>query len=161
MGELAKKHTDRLKDLKKTVEEAQEYFQENVDRYNKFTKFVFKSSLTDDEAATLADIGKPTIEFNVLESLVSRQRGEFAKQEPSCTVRAADGIPLSMIDEQFLETIKLIECHLKAVFADSQSDMLGYNIYTDQLAGGYSVAKVFTDYINEMSFEQNICPTCF
>ena len=156
MADLARKHTDRLKEIKKSVEEAQMYFRPNVDRYNKFMKFVFKSSLTDDEASTLAEIGRPTIEFNVLESLISRQRGEFAKQQPSCTVRAADGIPLSMIDEQFLELLSTIEAHLKSVFADSQTDMLGYNIYTDQLAGGFSVAKVYTDYINEMSFEQNI-----
>ena len=93
MAELAKKHTDRLQELKDTVEEAQEYFQENAQRYNEFMRFVFKSSLTDNEAATLADTGKPTIEFGILEAYISRLRGEFAKQQPSLEVRAADGVP--------------------------------------------------------------------
>ncbi|CAB4127676.1 Phage P22-like portal protein [uncultured Caudovirales phage] len=155
--DIAKKYTDRLKQLKKSVEEAQQYFHDNVERYEKFLKFVFKSSLDGNEEATLADRGLPTIEFNILEAYISRLRGEFAKQQPSLTVRAADGVPLSMLTREFTATIEVIEAHLRAVFFDGTNDMLQYNIYSDLLAGGFSVIKVYTDYINEMSFEQNIC----
>jgi Phage P22-like portal protein len=157
MVDIAKKHTDRLNELKKTVEEAQQYFRANVNRYEQFMRFVFKSSIDDMEAATLADRGLPTIEFNILEAYISRLRGEFAKQQPSLTVRAADGVPLSMLTPQFNQTIEVVEAHLRAVFFDGTNDMLEYNIYSDMLAGGFSVAKIYTDYINEMSFEQNIC----
>jgi hypothetical protein len=157
MAELAKKYTERLPELKQSVEEAQQYFEDNVTRYHKFKSFVFKSSLTDDERSTLADIGKPTIEFNILESIISRLRGEFAKQQPSLAVRAADGVPLSMLTREFNETIAVIEAHLRAIFFDGANDMLEYNIYSDELAGGFSVLRVYTDYVNEMSFEQNIC----
>lgn len=156
MSELAKVHTDKLKELKKLVEESQEYFHENVSRYEKFIKFVFKSSLGDDEAATLASTGKPTIEFNILESYISRLRGEFAKQQPSLSVRAADGIPAGALTPQFSETLDVIEAHLRAIFFDGANDMLDYNVYSDLLAGGFSVLRVFTEYVNEMSFEQNI-----
>lgn len=157
MDEIAKKHTEKLPELKKSVEEAQQYFRENVERFNKYLNFVFKSSLNDDEAATLAERGFPTIEFNILEAIVSRLRGEFAKQQPSLTVRAADGVPLSMLDESFIELIDVIEAHLRAVFFDGTNDMLAYNVYTDALAGGFSVMRVYTKYVNERSFEQNIC----
>jgi len=157
MAEIAKKHTDRLKQLKKSVEEAQEYFGDNVKRYHEFTSFVFKSSLSDNEASTLAERGLPTIEFNILEAYISRLRGEFAKQQPSLTVRAADGVPLSMLDKQFTATLEVVEAHLRAIFFDGANDMLEYNIYSDLLAGGFSVMRVYTDYVNEMSFEQNIC----
>ena len=156
MADIAKAHSDRLKELKDTVEEAQQYFAENVRRFEKFTKFVFKSSLNDDEAATLAATGKPTIEFNILEALISRLRGEFAKQEPSLTVRAADGVHPSMLTREFTETINVIESHLRSIFFKGANDMLDYNVYSDLLAGGYSVLRVFTDYVNELSFEQNI-----
>jgi hypothetical protein len=33
---------------------------------------------------------------------------------------------------------------------------LSYQFYKDELSGGYSVAKVYTDYANEKSFDQNI-----
>jgi hypothetical protein len=157
MAELAKIHTDRLKELKKIVEESQQYFSENVKRFEKFIKFVFKSSLNDDEAATLAANGKPTIEFNILESFISRLRGEFAKQQPNLQVRAADGVPLSMLTPQFTETLSVIEAHLRAIFFDGANDMLDYNVYSDLLAGGFSVLRVYTEYVNELSFEQNIC----
>lgn len=157
MSELAKRHTERLEELKKNVEEAQQYFSENVKRYHEYMRFVFKSSLTDDEAATLQDIEKPTIEFNILESFISRLRGEFAKQQPALTVRAADGVPLSMLTKEFRETIEVIEAHLRAIFFDGANDMLEYNVYSDLLAGGFSVMRVYTEYVNEMSFEQNIC----
>lgn len=157
MADIAKKHTDRLKLLKKSVEQAQEYFGENVKRYHEFTNFVFKSSLSDNEAATLSERGLPTIEFNILEAYISRLRGEFAKQQPSLTVRAADGVPLSMLNKQFTATLEVVEAHLRAVFFDGANDMLEYNIYSDLLAGGFSVMRIYTDYVNEMSFEQNIC----
>lgn len=155
--DIAKKYTDRLKQLKKSVEESQEYFHDNVERYERFLRFVFKSSLDGIEEATLADRGLPTIEFNILEAYISRLRGEFAKQQPSLTVRAADGIPLSMLTPQFTQTLEVVEAHLRALFFDGTNDMLEYNVYSDLLAGGFSVMKVYTDYVNEMSFEQNIC----
>lgn len=157
MPDIAKKHTDRLKCLKQTVEEAHLYFAENIQRYEMFTRFVFKTSLDDTENATLADRGVPTIEFNILEAYISRLRGEFAKQQPGLTVRAADGVPLQMLDKPFIATLEVVEAHLRAVFFDGENDMLQYNVYTDLLAGGFSVIKVYTDYINEKSFEQNIC----
>jgi hypothetical protein len=156
MADIASKHLDRLAYLKKTIEESQQYFNENVRRYEDYMRFVFKSSLTDNESATLQERGMPTIEFNVLEAYISRLRGEFAKQQPSLNVRAADGVPLSMLNNQFNGTLKVIEAHLRAIFFDGSNDMMEYNIYSDLLAGGFSVLRVFTDYVNEMSFEQNI-----
>lgn len=157
MPELAKVHKDRLVDLKQKVEEAQKANNHNVERFEKFVRFVFKTSLSDDEAATLADVGKPTLEFNILESFVSRKRGEFAKQQPSLTVRAADGVPLPMLNDEFVATLQVIEAHLRAIFFDGANDMLDYNVFSDLLAGGFSVLRVYTEYVNEMSFEQNIC----
>lgn len=157
MATIAKVHSDRLDELKKNIEEAREYFSDNVDRYEEFMKFVFKTSMNDDEIAAMESIGKPTIEFNILEAFVSRQRGEFAKQEPSLSVRAADGLPSSALDKQFSETLDVVEAHLRAIFFDATNDMMEYSIFSDVLGGGYSVARVFTQYVNELSFEQNIC----
>lgn len=154
---IANKHTERLEDLKDKVEDWNLYFRSNFERYKEFIKFVFKSTMTDQEIQTLQDINKPTLQFNILESFISKLRGEFAKQQPGLTVRAADGIPLRMLTPKFNETREVIEAHLRSIFFDSSNDMLEYNIYTDLLAGGFSGLRVFTDYVNEMSFEQKIC----
>lgn len=156
MAELAKKHTDKLDEFKKHVEEWHTYFKDNIDRFNKFKKFVFKTTMNDDEAATLQDRGMPTIEFNILEPYISRHRGEFAKQQPSITVRAADGMPLSAFTKEFIEQERVLEGHLKAILTSTSNSMLQYDVYTDLLGGGFSVLEVYTDYVNPMSFEQNI-----
>lgn len=148
--------TEKLAYLQKCVDESREYFQENIDRYNEFMRFVFKTSLTEQDLNTLDAVGKPTIEFNIVEAFISRLRGEFAKQEPSLTVRAADGIPISMLTPNFIQLIDVIEAHLRATFFDAANDKLEYNIYSDLLAGGWSVLQVYTDYVSERSFEQNI-----
>jgi hypothetical protein len=156
MARIAKEHTERLEDLKSSVEESYEYFRKNNERYNEFTKFVFYESMNEIDKQVLDDLGKPTIEFNILESFISRLRGEFSKQQPSLTVRAADGVPVNMLTPEFTKLIEVIEAHLRAIFFDAANDKLEYNVYSDLLAGGFSVMEVYTDYVNEKSFEQNI-----
>lgn len=157
MTSIAKRYADRLPDLKKSVEESQKYFERNVKRYKEFMKFVFDTSLDQTEMTALQNTGKPTIEFNILESHINKLRGEFSKQMPSLSVRAADGIQLSQLTQELTDTIKVVEAYLRAIFFDAANDMLEYNIYSDLLAGGFSVMRVYTEYVNEMSFEQRIC----
>ena len=156
MVEIAKQHSERLAEIKEKVEDSCMYFDANAKRYDKFMKFVFKQSMSDEEVTAMQELGRPTLEFNILEAYVSKRRGEFAKQQPSIAVRAADGVPLSMLNQQFVETIQVMEAHLRAIFFDGSNDKLEYNVFTDLLAGGYSVMRVYTEYVNEMSMEQNI-----
>lgn len=157
MKPVAKKHQEKLSVLKDKINDFQQYFYDNVQRYHEYMKFVFKTSMSEGEVSSLQEIGKPTIEFNILEAYISRQRGEFAKQQPSLKVRAADGLPPSAFNQELSETIDVVEGHLRSIFFDGSNDKLEYNVYTDLLAGGFSVMRVFTEYVDEMSFEQNIC----
>lgn len=154
---IAKEHTDKLPELKKRVEDWHKYFKDNIKRYNDFRRFAFKSTMTQNERNTMQEIGKPTLEFNIVESYINKLRGEFAKQQPSLQVRAADGVPLRMLTPLFNEQREVIEAHLRCTFFDSSNDMMEYDIFTDLLTGGFSGMRVFTEYVNEMSFEQKIC----
>ena len=153
---VAKKHTDKLDEIKKNIESAHEYWLPNTQRYNEFMKFVFETSLSSDDHTKLDVLQKPAVEFNILEAMISRLRGEFAKQEPSINARAADGVRVEELTPEFLQTLQVIEAHLREIFFDASNDSLEYNIYSDLLAGGFSVVHVYTGYINELSFEQNI-----
>lgn len=148
---IAARHTDRLADIKRYVEHGYLYFQDNVKRYHEFRRWVFQSSITSDDITLLKELQKPQIEFNILEAYISRLRGEFAKQEPSLSVRAADGV--EQIDPK---VIQAVEDHLRAIFNEGSNDNMEYDVYTDLLAGGFSVMKVFTEYANEMALNQNI-----
>lgn len=153
---VAKKYSDRLEEVKSNILSSQKYFAKNVLRFHDFMKFVFETSISSDDETKLAVLQKPALEFNILEAMISRLRGEFAKQEPSIVARAADGVRLEDLTPEFLETLKVVEDHLREIFFDASNDSLEYNIYSDLLAGGYSVVNIFTDYVNELSFEQNI-----
>ncbi len=153
---LAKIHMDKLPEFKKQIENWHKYFNKNYLRYNEFMKFVFETSISNADQTALDVLKKPSLEFNILESQLSRLRGEFSKHEPSISVRAADGIRPEDLTPEFIKTMEVIQGHLDEIFFNSSNDAFEYNIYSDILAGGFSAAHVYTDYVNEMSFEQNI-----
>lgn len=145
-----------LEDIKKKIESSWQYFGHNYNRFYKFKKFVFNTSLTVDDLNALQTLKKPELEFNTLEAYISRLLGEFATQEPSITVRAADGMSSEQITEQFLMTMDIVEAHCRHIITDVSNDNLQYQVYNDQLGGGFAVLRVDTDYIHERTFEQKI-----
>lgn len=148
--DVAKRYQDNLARIKKVVRNTHDYFKDNYDRYNEFRKFVFESSLTEDEITLLMTMGRPQLEFNVLEAYLSRLLGEFSKQEPDIAVNAYDEQKADPI------TIKVVEQHLKHVMMDADNEHLRYEVYKDLLSGGYSVVKVYTEYEHPMSMNQVI-----
>lgn len=152
MVAIAKKHLSQLEKIKQSVEQAYVYFRPNYDRYHEFKRFVYKSTLTEDDIAVLATLQRPQIEFNMMEAYISRLRGEFSRMEPGVVIRAKDGY--EDIDPQL---ISVLEAHFKAILGDPDNDGLSYDVYTDLLVGGFSVVEVYTDYISEMSMDQKIC----
>lgn len=156
MMSLARTDADKLTKLKKYVENWHEYFKRNNQRFWDYTKFVCATNISNKERAALQALQKPQLQFNILEAQVSRLCGEFAKHKPSFDVRAMDGVPITTLTPEFIETLKLIEGYLLAMFADNTSDSLKYKFYRDLLVGGFSVGKVLTRYLNARSFEQVI-----
>lgn len=151
MAVIAKKHTTQLDRIKDSVEQAYTYFRPNYQRYHEFKRFVYKSTLTEDDIAVLSTLGRPQIEFNMMEAYISRLRGEFSRMEPGFVVRAQDGFDL--VDPKL---INVLEAHFRAILNDSDNDGFSYDVYTDLLVGGFSVVEVYTDYLNEMSMDQKI-----
>lgn len=151
MRDIPKKYQDELPRIKKTVRNAHDYFKRNYDSYNEFRKFVFESSLNDDEITLLMSMNRPQLEFNVLEAYMSRLLGEFSKQEPDIKVGAWDRTQSDPV------MIKLVEQHLKHAFvADADNQHLRYEVYKDVLSGGFSAVKAYTDYEHPMSVNQVI-----
>src|ERR1700694_3130892 len=119
-------HSERLNELKARVHEWDAYWKPNSDRFNDFFRFIFQSSLTAEDIQKLESLSKPTIEFNVLESMISRLRGEFAKQEPSIMVHAAEGIRDEDLTEEYVRMIEVIEAHMREILHSSSNDELQY-----------------------------------
>jgi len=140
-----------LEQLQKNVLYSYQYFKRNCERYHEFITTIFKTSLSPADKSVLQELQKPQMQFNVLEAYISRLCGEFSKMDPAFTVRAKDGVQLAD-----LRVIELVEAHMKASIMGGNKDTLSYKLYRDSLAGGFSVAKIFTDYANDKSFDQNI-----
>lgn len=151
MAYVKMRERDEFENIKDDIEKGHSYFYENYKRYNEFIRFVFKTNLTPGDTSVNKEIDKPNMEFNILEAYVSRLCGEFSKMDPAFSVRGKEGVKL--IDPTVIE---LVEAHLKATFLGGDKNSLSYHLYRDILSGGYTVAKVFTDYAGEMSFDQKI-----
>lgn len=139
-----------LERIKTNVRRSYEYFKPNYDRYNEFRRFVFESSLSSDDITLLTTMGRPQLEFNVLEAYISRLLGEFSKQEPDIEVSADDPEHADPM------MIKFIDYHLRHVLNDSSNQHTRYEVYKDLLSGGFSALKVFTEYDKPMSMKQVI-----
>jgi len=148
--EVAKRHQNQLDRIKTNVRRAHDYFKPNYDRYNEFRRFVFEASLKEDDIALLMTLGRPQLEFNVLEAYISRLLGEFSKQEPDIEVNADDQTQADPL------TIKVVEQHLRHTLLDANNHHTKYEVYKDLLSGGFSSLKITTDYAKPMSFHQVI-----
>ena len=148
--DVANRYQNELTRLKKNVRNTSTYFEPNYKRFNEFRRFVFDTSLTDDDKMVLETLKKPEIEFNICEAYISRLRGEFSKQIPSIKVTAEDGVPVDT------KTIDLVTSHLKHMLFETNKNGCEYNVYTDILSGGFSAMKIWTEYASPMSFQQVI-----
>lgn len=149
MVEIAQKHQDQLERIKKNTEKFYDYFKDNYKRWYMFKKFLYVTALTTQDLTVLSNLGKPEIEFNILEAYVSRQKGEFSKQIPSIHVMEGEN------GKADANTIETVDGHMQ--YAEREfKKKYARRIYDDMLSGGFSVAKVYTDYSDEMSFEQLI-----
>lgn len=148
--DVAKTYQSHLARIKDNVRRAYDYFKPNYDRYNEFRRFVFESSLKEEEITLLMTLSKPQLEFNVMEAYISRLLGEFSKQEPDIEVSADDQ---NVADPM---VIKVVEQHLRHTLSDENNHHTRYEVYKDILSGGFSVMKVTTDYAHPMSLDQVI-----
>jgi hypothetical protein len=148
--DVAKSRQSELTRIKDNVRRAYDYFKPNYDRYNEFRRFVFESSLKEEEITLLMTLSKPQLEFNVMEAYISRLLGEFSKQEPDIEVSADDQNTANPM------VIKVVEQHLRHTLSDENNHHTRYEVYKDILSGGFSVMKVTTDYAHHMSMDQVI-----
>ncbi len=147
---VAKSYQDRLQEIKVNVKNSYEAFKPNYDRFNEFRRFIFETSLTQDDITLLTTQSKPQLEFNVTEAYISRLMGEFSKQEPSISVGSEDE---NLADPK---TIDIVERHIRHVLRDSKNQHVRWELMKDIYSGGFSTAKVWTDFAHSKSFKQVI-----
>jgi len=145
---VAQRHKDKLEELKEMVVESTVYNENNSKRFHRLRSFLFRSNLSTDDKQKLASISNPTIEFNTLESYISRLRGEFSKQVPSIYVSAQPGANPAP------ELIDTLQGHIKYIIKNANKRQFELDTYTDGLSGGFGVFKLWLEYESNKSFNQ-------
>jgi hypothetical protein len=149
MATIAKKHTDKVSDFIKKVDDWSDYFKKNNDQFHRTRKFIYETTNTREDTAVAEDQERPILDVNIVLPYVSRNLGEFSKQVPDMEVR---GIGEDADPEQ----VDLVEGIMRSIAIGSEGDTLSYDIYKEAITGGFSVMEVVTEYENEMSFDQVI-----
>ena len=150
MAVINKVASESYERIRKNVADSYIYFKDNITRYRDYRRYVFKETINEQQKSVLQQLSRPVVEFNILEAYISRLLGEFAMHEPSIEVSPAEGVPIGQ------EVIDAVEGHIRHIIHQANKDSFSYEIYKDLLSGGYSVAKVWTDYASPMSFDQQI-----
>lgn len=139
-----------LHKLCKKVETSYIYFKDNCQRFRDFKNYTFRETLTEQQKGMLTSLNRPQLEFNLGAASVSRKLGEFAMHEPSIIVTPSEGVP---VDQEVLDTI---EGNIRHKIHDANKNSFGNEVQKDMLGGGFSAAKVYTDYQSPMSLNQDI-----
>lgn len=147
MSTVSKYHQDQLSRIKKNINEASVYFKKNREYFNQMRNFVFRTTIDDAQKAALQELDRPVIEFNVTEAFISRLLGEFSKQLPGVSVHAD---PTVTVPPE--ATINAVQGHMRQIITGLRAN----EIYKDQLSGGFSCMKVWTEFEHPKSFKQNI-----
>lgn len=145
-----KNNATELARIKENISTSYLYFQDNYDRFRSFRNFVFKETINENQRSFLRNLARPIVEFNILEAPISSLLGEFAAHEPSIEVSPSEGVPVNQ------QVIDIVEMNFRHALYAANKNSFSYEVYKDTLTGGFSVAKVRTDYENSMSFKQNI-----
>jgi hypothetical protein len=141
---------DGLERLCKNVETSYIYFKDNCQRFRDFKNYTFRETLTEQQKGMLTSLNRPQLEFNLGAASVARKLGEFAMHEPSITVSPSEGVPVPDA------VLQLVEGNIRHKIHDSNKNSFVNEIYKDMLGGGFSAAKVYTDYQSPMSLNQDI-----
>lgn len=149
-----------LHELKDKVNYWMVYFEENNKRFRRFTKFLSKTTLDSAAVSALKELGKPVIEFNSLAQEVSRQRAQFAMNEPGFEISIADGFMFQDIPKDVLSQMEFLEGHVRHELSNKNNDMLQYRTFTNQTVGGYSAWEMKEEYASKRSAEKKLRLRC-
>ena len=141
---------DKLEELCKMVETSYIYFKDNCQRFRDFKNYTFRETLNEQQKGMLTSLNRPQLEFNMGAAQVSRKLGEFSEHEPSIIVSPSEGVPVGH------EVIETVEGNIRHKIHDANKNSFSYDIMKDMLGGGFSAAKVRTDFQSSMSFNQDI-----
>jgi hypothetical protein len=147
-----------LKVIKQNVQNSYEYLRHNYMTYASSRDFIFVNAVTEAERSFNAEMMRPGLKFNILETMVNKACGEFSKASPSIKASSAE-IPETMNAQEEHEQgqmIDLLAGHCRYIEYKAKKEGVMYNSFRECISGGQSSLKILSRYVNERSFEQEL-----
>lgn len=134
---------------KKAIDSWYAYFSNNINTFKRDRQFYFGDQWESQVLFDYSQAKKPTLVIDQITPFIKKMIGEQRRGEiyPNFTPKSVD-VPQEKIDMlHYLILNELYNSDAKEQFSRS---------YETMLTGGFSALKVYTDYKNDMSFEQEI-----
>lgn len=146
---MAKKAEKAAQQARLAVEKWREYFNYNIDQYNRMYQFVMGRQWEEDEEDMLIKtFNKVPLQFNKLATLVNTLLGEQQQNTPQIEVNPKDNC-----DE---ETAQLRTTVTKDIMLDTDAKTIYQRAGHQAFVGGFGAFIVDTDYEYERGFDQKI-----
>ena len=149
-GYNSSKECSKLESIKKKVQDFENYFRKNRKSYEKDREFLYESTLDSDDRQRLERMGKPVVNVNVVQPYVDRLVGEFTEQAPTISVKSLHANMVSVQQEE------IVEGYLRSILSSSESQQVFSEVMGEMLSGGFSAIKVYTDYMDGVTFDQKV-----
>jgi hypothetical protein len=146
---MAKKAEKAAQQARLAVEKWREYFNYNIDQYNRMYQFVMgRQWEKDEEDMLIKTFNKVPLQFNKLATLVNTLLGEQQQNTPQIEVNPKDNC-----DE---ETAQLRTTVTKDIMLDTDAKTIYQRAGHQAFVGGFGAFIVDTDYEYERGFDQKI-----
>jgi hypothetical protein len=146
---MAKKAEKAAQQARLAVEKWREYFNYNIDQYNRMYQFVMgRQWEKDEEDMLIKTFNKIPLQFNKLATLVNTLLGEQQQNTPQIEVNPKDNC-----DE---ETAQLRTTVTKDIMLDTDAKTIYQRAGHQAFVGGFGAFIVDTDYEYERGFDQKI-----
>lgn len=147
-------NNDRLEKIKKNISTSHKYWKENYDRYHNMRRFLYYSTLTEDDKAKLKELKKPIVSGNVIEAFVSRVLASFIESDPSVSIKKDSCLPSSDLGDD--KEAEFLECHVREKLTDSESNGFKKSVFEDAISGGFGWGEVYIQYPYPRSWQYEI-----
>lgn len=136
--------------LKEIVDRTDAFYKDynqHIERARNFLTFMYVDQWEWQTRRDRENVGRPTMSFNKLTSIIRSALGENRENSPAMTVRAVG-------KDTSQEQVDIVDGLLRQIAYDSDADVVYQIALKQQMECGWGSARVVAEYENEKSFKQ-------
>jgi hypothetical protein len=147
----AEKKQKILDEVKKSKDRWYNFFGTNLERFRDDKFFYLGQQWNQQSQNNYELLGKTAFIFNLIKPIVRQLQGEVASMQPS--------VNLTVVNQEKVDPseLQLMSDFLRAEMYHSKPWTHYVECFLNQCAGGWGVLQVYTDYVDEYSFDQKVC----